>query len=112
MQATNDSKDDGDSSPSAHNSLISWANVLRNSHVAVPKAQEVKILCQPTASRLDGPDSPFVNIEAFIITDSSMPSYATGWIGLVSSCINASGEGSLLSGYFCTSNSSVFFIKW
>ena len=82
LQATNDSNDDGDSSSSTHNFLINWANVLRKSNVAVPKAREVKILLQPSASRPDDPDHAFVNIEAFTIVDSSMSSYATGWIVL------------------------------
>ena len=68
--------DDGDSSSPTHNFLISCANVLHKSHVAVPKAQEVKNLHQPSASRPDGQHPPFVNIEAFIFTDSSMSLYA------------------------------------
>ena len=40
-----------------------------------------------------------------------MSSYATGWIGLVGPCINISGEGSLGSGCFCTSNSSVSLLS-
>ena len=66
---------------------------------------------QPSASRPDGPDPPFVYIKAFIITDSSMSSYATGWIGLVVLCISISREGSLGSGYFYTSNSSVSLLS-
>ena len=78
LQATNDSKDDGDSSSSTHNFLINWADVLRKSNVAVQKAQEIKIVHQSSAPRPDGPDPPFVYIEAFIITNSSMSSYAAG----------------------------------
>ena len=78
LQARNDSKDVGDSSSSTHKFLINWAKVLRKSNVAIQKAREVKILRQPSASRPDGPDPPFVNIEAYIIIDSSMSSYATG----------------------------------
>ena len=94
-KATDDSKDDGDSSSATHKFLISWANVLRKFYFVVPKAREVKILRQPSASRLDSPDPPFVNIETFIITDSSISSYATIWIGLVGPYINTSGKGSL-----------------
>ena len=36
-----------------------------------------------------------------------MSSYATGWIGLVGSCIDISGEGSFGVGSFCDSSSSV-----
>ena len=39
LQATNDSIDDADSSSSTHNFLISSANILRKSTVAVPKAR-------------------------------------------------------------------------
>ena len=97
LQATNDSMDDFDSSSSTNNLLISWANVLHKFTGAVPKAQ-VKILRQPSASRPDGPDLPFFNIEAFIIIDLFMSSYATGWTGLASLCIDTSGEDSL--GFF------------
>ena len=36
-----------------------------------------------------------------------MSSYATGWIGLVGSCIDISGEVSFGVGSFCDSSSSV-----
>ena len=72
MQASNDSKNDGDSGSFTHNVLISWVNFLRKSNVAVSKVRE--ILRQPSASRPDGLDPTFVNIEVFIITYSSMSS--------------------------------------
>ena len=80
----------------------------------VLKAREVRILCQPPASRPDGPNPPFTNIEAFIIIDLSMLSYITYitvGIGLVVSCINIPGVGSLGSDCFCTNNSNAYLVS-
>ena len=51
--------------------LTNSANVLRKSDDAVPNERDVRIFLQPSASRLDGPDPPFVSIAAFKMRDSS-----------------------------------------
>ena len=71
--------------------------------------QEKLKFCAKFCARPDGPDWASVNIEAFITIASAMPPYATGWRGLVGHYIDISEECSLVSGYFCTSNSSVFY---
>ena len=50
-------------------------NILRNSDDAVSNEHEFRIFLQLSVSRLDGLDSPFINIAAFIIMDSSTSSY-------------------------------------
>ena len=44
----------------------------------VPNERHVKIFLQPSASKPDDPDSPFVSIAAFKMRDSFIFSYTIG----------------------------------
>ena len=80
--------------------LTNSANVLYMSDDAVPNELDVRIFLQPSVSRPDVSDPPFVSIAAFKMRDSSISSYTIGWTGHTGSCNNTSWSGSLPSGCF------------
>ena len=80
LHAMNDSRDSEFFLSSKHSLLANSANILRSSDDAVPNECNVmlRFFFQPTASRPDDPDLPFVSIAALKTRDSSMSSYITG----------------------------------
>ena len=97
----NDSRDYAFFISSKQSLLTNSGNVLGKSDDAVPNERDVRIFLQPSASRPDGPDPPFVSIAAFKMRGSSIISYTIGWTGRVGSCINTSWSGLLASACFC-----------
>ena len=98
---------------SKHSLLANSANILRSSDDAVPNECNVmlRFFFQPTASRPDDPDLPFVSIAALKTRDSSMSSYITGWTGHICPCNNTLWGGSLASGCFCCNIFKVLSFK-
>ena len=60
---------------------------------AIPNERDNRIFLQPSVSRPDGQDPPFVSIASFKMEDSSISSYTVGWTGCVSPCNNTSLGG-------------------
>ena len=74
MHAMNDSRDSAFFISSKQSLLTNSANVLRKSDDTVSNERDVRIFLQPSASRPDGQDPPFVSIAAFKMRDSSISS--------------------------------------
>ena len=91
--------------------LTNSANVLYMSDDAVPNELDVRIFLQPSVSRPDVSDPPFVSIAAFKMRDSSISSYTIGWTGRTGLCNNTSWGGSLPSGCFCINIFKVLSFK-
>ena len=70
--------------------LTNNPNVLRKWDDAVPNERDIRIFLQPSASRPDGPDPPFISIAAFKMRDSFISSYTIWWTGRTGHCNNTS----------------------
>ena len=78
LHAMNDSRDSAFFISSTQSLLANSANILCSSNNAVLNEPDVRIFLQPSASRPDGPDPPFVSIATFKMRDSSISSYTIG----------------------------------
>ena len=92
---------------SAHNFLMNFATAFHKLDAQLPNEFETKMRRQPSASRPDVPEPPFVFIAAFITSASSMSSYTTWWTCWIDPCNKTSGVASLLSGCFVCNSCKV-----